>query len=267
MYLSWSQSQESCIFHDNIDLETLVYRFSDDSGSNTGYKEIAHLNLNPRSQSYTKIVSELERIKPNMGVEILFELPYPSHIYASTNTEKLKLLTALQRASVRFSTMKNIEYYSHRRKKFREFITDAFLVSDPQSTTKLPDPTITNMDDKDYYVRRTMTSFGESVQHYQVNTEHTDNVLVLIYNLEDLVYNNIIKIANKEESITIMYLHIQEHAIAVYLAGSVRGLKRLDGLRQRATISMSNRLCALAEWFYLSYNDVLKELVHYDTTR
>ena len=108
-----------------------------------------------------KIINrDISRIKPNMGIEIVKLLSFSDKMNFSTDKSFLMFYNLLHS----LHTLKGITYYSATRKKRRVLFYDSYVIDDPVSQKRVPDPEFTTIPpDNQIYIFQNDSTLGRNI--------------------------------------------------------------------------------------------------------
>lgn len=206
--------------------------------------EVTHLYTAPNEPQLvpafqSRIIEDLRRIEPRLGVEVLFVAPAPDGSRAGP-----EVFTTLQS----ISTMEGIEYYSQSRGYMRTLFHESYVIDDPESRKRVSDPVSEVVPRFDrLYVFQRDSSFGKNVLQldYEVDGE---TILLTMTNLTRMLYQGFIPAVGPGE----LVFHIIVQPIGddlLFYGHSAAKAPSLFGLEDRIQLSFYNRIVALYNWY------------------
>ncbi len=213
-----------------------------------------------------RLLASIEELAPNLGAEVTESFTIESTAASPALTDDEKDAAVLD-TLLQVQSLEGIEYYSHRRKRYREFIIKSYAVDSVKDKNKVDDISTTSYkpeflkesaDATRDQVRvykvlwfRQDSSFGSGVLEYAVfyNPQKSE-FYVHMQNLQSIRYKNVLPLA-QPKSMTLGVLIKREED--TYRAYAVAGVNAADmpfkSLRKRVGISLMYRLYATITWF------------------
>jgi hypothetical protein len=210
------------------------------------FKDAGDLLLFPNLPIKDRIETEVARMDPTLGVELLLLYSPPfgtKRIYNEKSRYHLGIYNILRSVS----SLKGIQYYSASRKRMRVFFHDAYAIESPQKRTRLEDPLVEEIPINDtFYAFIRDSSLGdyvaEAYYHY-----HYDYFAMKIENLTTL-WRFIFRLVEPRDLSMFVLLLPQEDSILFYGLTYINAVN-LFGIMDAKTASFYNRLKALFNWF------------------
>lgn len=202
-------------------------------------------SLLPSHPAAAPIHSAIGDEKPPVLVETIFILPRKAPSGAALLEAELASLYGLMRS---ISSLEGIEYYSASRKKMRTFYAESYLISDPKSKTRLPDPEPPAAGaiprSESLFAFQRDLSFGSNVYRYDFESDSgairvtTTNMTTMSYSLVPVLSPGALK--------TRLLILQAEDAIVFYVESGASAPGLFKG---KLEDSFSNRAEALFKWF------------------
>lgn len=219
------------------------------------------------SRFKTNLLKDIEKMKFALGAEVLhsFTTPTTNMTGSKSDIEKKKdemMLNAL----MDFQSFEGIEYYSNKRKKYREFLIESYRVASVKDKTKLSDVTVAEitpqvdneLDSSVYKVHwfRKDSSFGSGVLEYSIfYNSDAHEIYGKLINLETIRYNNIIPIGNPRDMSVNVIISRKDDTYTMYFVGGAAGAVPFKSMREKVAISLMYRLYATA----VAFENTLRE--------
>jgi hypothetical protein len=186
------------------------------------------------------IRSDLQRLEPKIGVEVLFLVDSPESVHGVD----AQLFTTLQS----FSTMEGIEYYSASRDRMRTLFHESYVIPNPENRERLPDPLTRTLPEQDrIYVFQRDSSFGENVLELTY-TASESAIRLRMRNLTQMYYMGFIPAVGPQELGMNLVVYPLGDKLLFYGNSGARPISLL-GMESRVQRSFYNRLVALYDWF------------------
>ncbi len=200
------------------------------------------LPAHPAAASFRSAISGED---PPVLVETIFILPRKAPSNPAAMEAERASLYGLMRS---IGSLEGIEYYSASRKKMRTFYAESYLISDPKSRTRLPDPAPPAAgaipSAETFYAFQRDLSFGSNVYRYEFESDSaairvtTTNMTTMSYSLVPVMSPGALK--------TRLLIIQAEDAIVFYAESGAAAPGLFKG---KLEDSFSNRAEALFKWF------------------
>lgn len=201
--------------------------------------------LLPSNPGAGSIGAEITAENPPILVETAFVLPRRAPAGSAARAAELASIYGLMRS---IGTLEGIEYYSASRKRMRTFYAESYLIDDPRTKKRVPDPAppapgALPRAETLFAFQRDL-SFGANVYRYDFESS-PGAVRVAATNLTRMSYSLVPVMA--PEALRTRLLVIQaEDAIVFYAASGAEAPALFKG---KLEDSFSNRAEALYKWF------------------
>lgn len=177
--------------------------------------------------------------KPRLTTEKLFYLDKQS-AGSELSIEKVsKILRSI-------STMKGVEYYSNRHKKWETLYHEAYLLDSPEKKNRIPDDTEGSADGKTLYCMQDDNSFGKcyySLSYRQTETE----ISVCFDNFEPLKFGPLT--AAKAHNVKINLLAVDEGGYYLVYLMVQAYYPRISVFENMMLDSFNSRIDSIYKWF------------------
>jgi hypothetical protein len=186
------------------------------------------------------MTSGIRELEPTIGVEVLFLLDAPR--------EAMELDAELFETMNAISTMEGIEYFSASRNRMRTFFEESYVIDDPESRERVPDPAFERVPLRssiDVFQRD--SSFGSNVYHLEYRTRN-GSLWLAMNNLTQMWYQGVLPALGPNQ----LQLHLIVRPIGdklLFYGVSAARPGFLFGMEDRVERSFYNRLVALHDWF------------------
>jgi hypothetical protein len=185
---------------------------------------------------------------PPILVEAVFLLPRRAPETQAARDAELASIYGIMRS---IGTLEGIEYYSASRKKMRTFYAESYLIDDPKTRNRLPDPAPPAPGaiprGESFFAFQKDLSFGANVYRYDFESA-VGAVRVSATNLTRMSYSLVPVMAS--EALKTRLLVIQADDAIVFYAAS--GAVAPGIFKGKLEDSFSNRAEALFKWFSAS---------------
>lgn len=207
------------------------------------YSDTVSVELAPSQELTARVVDELSRLNPDVGIEALFSYKLPSHLVNAQNVDR-RIYNVMRS----FRTMEGIPYYSASRGRMRTFFYESHVVEDRDNMEPVPDPLVDTVPDHDALtIFQRDSSFGKNILSVTYNAKE-EEVLVSMTNLTTMAYRGILPVVRPGN--LAMYLYVVRDGDTVYFYGNCGvATYSMFGMEERAQASFTNRIRALYSWF------------------
>jgi len=213
------------------------------------------LTLFPNIPIKDRVLSEVARVVPTIGVELLL-LYKPQLGVRLTEMDRgdyhLKIYNILRSVS----TLKGIEYYSASRKRMRVFFHDAYAIESPDDRKEREDPLVDSIPlNSTIHTYMKDSSLGNYVGqiHYHY---HYDYFAMGIRN-QTALWRFIIPMVRPEKLNMLVLIVPWEDQVLFYGLCYVNATN-IFGVADSRTASFYNRLIALFNWFRSNFERVMR---------
>ena len=226
--------------------ENLYSRLESRESLRHTFKTEEPLELFPSLPIKAKIITEIARLKPTVGVEYL--LMYNPAIVKNRNEEPddlnhLRIYNILRSVS----TLKGIEYFSASRGRMRTFFYDAYAIESPKDRRPLSDPLVKEIPiNSKLFAFLKDSSLGDYVAEVDYHY-HYDYFSMHIRNLTTL-WRFIFPILKPGE-LNMMVIIVPFKGEYLLYGLAYVNAEKMPGLAESKTASFYNRLKAFFSWF------------------
>ena len=224
-------------------------------------KELLHsfdqnesINLITNSSLRKLINKDITRIKPTLGVELVKIFPVSSKIDLYSDETFLMLYNLLHS----LHTLKGITYYSATRNKKRILFYDSYVIDNPISKNREPDPEFNTLpDDNEIYLFQNDSTFGKNIYSvkYMANRQRiimrTENITTMKYIFLPLIKSRLL--------INYFVIVPGERSILFYGTSFANFNKNIPLIGNHID-SFYNRLIAMYLWFVDRFNKTTKSM-------
>jgi hypothetical protein len=215
------------------------------------FKAAESLELFPSLPIKERVLPQISRMKPTVGVEYLLIYRPGGFVGGSRKDrparEHLKIYNILRSVS----TLRGIEYYSASRKRMRTFFYDAYVIDSPKRRRRLDDPLVEEIPtNASFFTFLRDSSLGDYVAEVKYHY-HFDYFAMHIQNWSTL-WQFIFPIVQPRDLNMLVIIVPDGDALLFYGLAYVN-VTNIFGLAEGRTASFYNRLKALFHWFKTSY--------------
>ncbi|TVQ40973.1 MAG: hypothetical protein EA384_01515 [Spirochaetaceae bacterium] len=206
------------------------------------YNQPRQIALLPDTVYGAAITASLHELAPRIGVEALYLLPMPAGL-PQQDGFALRLYNVLRSVS----TMEGIEYYSASRERMRVFYRESYIVADPGSRDRAPDPLVDIVPASDrQFAFQHDSSFGRNTYALDYRFESGQMGLTMI-NLTRMSYGILPLVGDRNLEIHLVVIPTDD-GLLFYGNCGVRVIG-LFGMQDRVQASFTNRIDAIYRWF------------------
>ncbi|MCI7606285.1 MAG: hypothetical protein MSS69_05960 [Spirochaetales bacterium] len=204
----------------------------------------------PSGSIITDTAEEVSSYEKGFVVAINILVPYPETMKGMNDEEKLLYL---YNNSLQVSTMKGIEYISHRAgDKLKVLFDDASMLSSSDASDRIEDPEVKTVPDyAEHYVYMKDTSFGKNV--YRIEYKAREKELALeMRNTSELKFMGIGIVAPGKVAMSLDMILTDEGILFSGLASIKDKTPKINLLVYTIDLeeSILNRVIALKDWYF-----------------
>lgn len=216
----------------------------------TRYYDSFTLSYKDGDDLYNTMISTINGLNPNVGGEISYEFTIPEYLLKDLDEDSIDRI--MYHAVSAFSTLEGIEYYSYRRKQYREFIETSYSIASLEDRTPqddwVPAENQALPPFKSTYVFQKDSSFGGGVKQVAFTYDKNNHqILIHIINEDTIFYKDFINVAKPHTSIVNFIVTRDGNVIKVQGAVGMH-MNSFKFMWERSTYSMIFRAFALIQW-------------------
>jgi len=174
------------------------------------------------------------------------------HLHPKKNNElgKTSDVPRISRILRSLSRLEGLEYFSASRNRNRLLYEKAYVISDPRSKTRIPDPVAGSAEGMTLFVLLKDLTFGEGIYRYEFR--QTENSVAFFSKNHSAMSFGILRIIDPERlRIALVVEDLGTHLLIYALTRA--DIPGLPGLENRVRASFTTRAQALYRWFLHEY--------------